>query len=173
MFGYTEVLQVIGAMIIFSLILMTSNSMIIRNSTMQVEGELEQETIALAQDIIEEARIKEFDANTTAPLPPTKIPSGFTSAGSLGPDGGTSEDERHEFNDFDDYNGHTETVNTEHGDFTISTEVFYVDKNTFSKVSTPTTFKKMVVTITNALLVDGSDNMKEYKFEFIRNYYAD
>lgn len=171
MFGYTEVLQVIGAMIIFSLILMTSNSMIIRNSTMQVEGELEQETIALAQDIIEEARIKEFDTNTSAPLPPTQIPGGFTSAGSLGPESGESD--RNQFDDFDDYDGHTETVTTEHGDFTISTEVFYVDKNTFTKVGSPTTFKKMVVTITNALLVDGSDNMKEYKFEFIRNYYAD
>ena len=173
MFGYTEVLQVIGAMIIFSLILMTSNSMILRNSTMQVEGELEQETIALAQDIIEEARVKEFDATTVGSLPPTTIPGGFTAPGGLGPSGGAAEDERHEFNDFDDYDGYTETVETEHGEFTISTEVFYVDPNTFAPTGNRTTFKKMVVTITNALLVDGSDNMKQYQFEFIRNYYAD
>lgn len=173
MFGYTEVLQVIGAMIIFSLILMTSNSMILRNSTMQVEGELEQETIALAQDIIEEARIKEFDANTSAPLPPTQIPGGFTSTADLGPDSGENPSNRNEFDDFDDFNGYTEDVETEHGTFTISTEVFYVNSGTFTSSSSPTTFKKMVVTITNALLVDGSDNMKEYKFEFIRNYYAD
>lgn len=173
MIGYSEVFQVIGAMVIFSLILMTSNSMILRNSTMQVEGELEQETIALAQDIIEEARVKEFDANTTAPLPPTKIPGGFTSAGGLGPSGGSGEDERHEFNDFDDYNGYTETVDTEHGEFMISAEVFYVNSGSFTKTTSQTTFKKMVVTITNDFLVDGSDNLKEYKFEFIRNYYAD
>jgi len=172
MFGYTEVLQVIGAMIIFSLILMTSNSMILRNSTMQVEGELEQETIALAQDIIEEARIKEFDANTAGNLPPTSIPGGFTAAGSLG-SSGSEGNERHKFNDFDDYDSYTETVETEHGEFEISAEVFYVDPNTFAPSGTQTTFKKMVVTITNALLVDGSDNRKQYQFEFIRNYYAD
>ncbi len=171
MIGYTEVLQVIGAMIIFSLILMTSNSMILRNTQMQVEGELEQETIALAQDIIEEARIKEFDENTSAPLPPTQIPGGFTSAGGLGTESG--ETDRNQYDDFDDYNGHTETVETEHGQFEIDTEVFYVESSTFTKTTSQTTFKKMVVTITNKFLVDGSDNLKDYKFEFIRNYYAD
>lgn len=171
MIGYTEVLQVIGAMIIFSLILMTSNSMILRNTQMQVEGELEQETIALAQDIIEEARIKEFDENTSAPLPPTSIPGGFTSAGSLGPESGESQ--RNLYDDFDDYHGHTETVETEQGEFTIDTEVFYVNSGSFTASGSPTTFKKMVVTITNKFLVDGSDNMKKYQFEFIRNYYAD
>jgi len=170
MIGYTEVLQVIGAMIIFSLILMTSNSMILRNTQMQVEGELEQETIALAQDIIEEARIKEFDENTSAPLPPTQIPGGFTSSANLGTDG---ESGRSQYDDFDDYDGHNETVTTEQGDFIIDTEVFYVNPGSFTASGSPTTFKKMVVTITNQFLVDGSDNMKEYKFEFIRNYYAD
>lgn len=171
MIGYTEVLQVIGAMIIFSLILMTSNSMILRNTSMQVEGELEQETIALAQDIIEEARIKEFDENTSAPLPPTKIPGGFTSGGGLGPDSGESQ--RNQFDDFDDYHEYLETVETEHGEFEIEAEVFYVNSGSFTNSASPTTFKKMVVTITNKFLVDGSDNLKEYKFEFIRNYYAD
>lgn len=160
-------------MVIFSLILMTSNSYILRNSTIQVEGELEQETIAVAQNIIEEARIKRFDENTSTPLPSSKIPSGFTNASDLGPTGDSSEDERHEFNDFDDYNGYSERIATESGEFTVNVEVFYVNKNTFTYSSSATTFKKMIVTITNDYLTNASDELKEYQFEIIRNYYAE
>lgn len=172
MLGYTEVLQTIGAMMIFGIILMSSNRMIQRNNIMQVEGELEQETIALAQDIIEEARIKDFDEETVdGLLPPTKIPGSFTSPSTLGPEG---ESGRTNFDDFDDYNGYIETVPTaERGEFVISAEVFYVKSTSFDTSATPTTFKKIRVSITNDLLVNASDEIKQYKFEFIRNYYAD
>jgi hypothetical protein len=64
MVGYTEVLQTMAAMIIFSMILLNANRMILRNTVMQVEGELEQEVVAIAQDVIEEARTKDFDEET-------------------------------------------------------------------------------------------------------------
>jgi hypothetical protein len=172
MAGYSEVINVMGAMIIFAMILVNANSMIIRNSVMQVEGELEYEVIALGQEIIEEALSKSFDQVTVnAAAPPSLIPGGFTPSDQLGPDAG--ENDRTEFNDFDDYHGWSDTFHTEHGEFELSAEVYYVDEDNFEFTSQQSTFKKIVVTITSEFLVDGSGNLKEYQLEFIRNYYAD
>lgn len=172
MTGYSEVLQVIGAMVIFSLILMTSNSMMLRNTNMEIESELEYQVIALAQNLIDEAKVKQFDANTSDPLPPSQVPSGFTEVSGLGPAGDSNEDERHEFNDFDDYHGWSETVETAQGEFTISAEVFYVNETTYAPSSTQTRFKKLRVTITSEFLRTGSDSLQKYQFDYIKNYYA-
>jgi hypothetical protein len=172
MIGYSEVLQTMGAMVLFSLMLLSANRMISRNTLMQVEGELEQEVVAVAQDIIEEARTKEFDAQSTGAAPPTNIPEDFTSPAGLG--SSSSEDTRQEFNDFDDYNDWKETVSTEHGDFNIHVKVFYVDPDTFEKTNVETTFKKMQVFVTSKFLTKGDSNdPTQYHLEFIRNYYAD
>lgn len=169
MVGYSEVFQTIGAMIIFSLILLSATRMIQRNTFMQVEGELEQEVIAVAQDVIEEARTLEFDqVSVDASTPPADIPGDFTSPSGLGP-GGASE--RSQFDDFDDYNDWEDTITTEHGDFSIRAEVFYVDKD-FQKVNYQTTFKKLKVYISSKYL-DGDQSNPKYSLEFVRNYYAD
>jgi type II secretory pathway pseudopilin PulG len=168
MVGYGEVLQTIGAMVIFSLILLSATSMIQRNTYMQVEGELEQEVIAVAQDVIEEARTKEFDEFSKGAAPPADIPGDFTSPYGLGPGSAT---ERSQFDDFDDYHDWEDVINTEHGAFDIRVEVFYVDEN-FQKVSYRTTFKKMKVYISSKYL-DGDIDNPTYSLEFVRNYYAD
>lgn len=160
-----------AAMIIFSMILMSANSMIQRNSMMQIDGELEQEVISLGQEIIEEARSKSFDNVTVnAAAPPAVIPGGFTGSGNLGADGG--ETNRTAFNDFDDYDGWSTTMTTNHGDFEVSVDVFYVDEVNFQQISVPSTFKKIEVTVQSAFLRSG-DEPREYILEFIRNYYAD
>jgi len=170
MVGYSEVLQTIGAMVIFSMILLTSTRMIQRNTYMQIEGELEQEVVAVAQDVIEEARTKEFDeVSVNATAPPAKIPGGFTSPSGLGPGSATK---RSEFDDFDDYNGWEDVINTEHGEFNIRAEVFYVDGTNFEKTSSRTTFKKLKVYIESKYLKTGG-SQTEYTLEFVRNYYAD
>lgn len=186
MIGYSEVIQTMAAMIIFSVILMNANHMIHRNTVMQVEGELEQEVIAIGQEIIEEARTKAFDENTYNPdtgedkLPPSDIPGGFTNSPSLGLDSGDLDAyancpsyERTCFDDFDDYNGWEEVSTTPHGDFNLSVEVFYVDENTFEETGDKSTFKKIEVSITSEFLRDNTDTERSYKLEFIRNYYAD
>ena len=176
MMGYSEILQVMAAMIIFSIILMTSNRMIYRNNIIQVQGELEYETIAVAQDLIEEARTKEFDEiNVANSLPPVNIPGDFVSPSLLGPEG---EADRTQFDDFDDYNGWTGTVTTFQGDFSIQAVVTYADPNStpepFQSTSVKTTFKKMSISIRNQFLTrNNSDSLKVYTFEFIRNYYGD
>jgi len=171
MIGYSEVLQTMAAMIIFSMILMNANSMIHRNSTLHIDGELEQEVISLGQEIIEEARSKSYDNVTVnASAPPALIPGGFTAAGNLGVDSGESI--RTNFNDFDDYDGWSTTMTTTHGDFDVSVEVFYVDDTNYQKITSPSTFKKIEVTVQSEFLREGNDP-REYVLEFIRNYYAD
>ncbi len=169
MAGYSEIINVIGAMIIFSVILLSANSMIMRNSMMQVEGELEQEVIALGQEIIEEALSKSFDRVTVgAAAPPTDIPGGFTPASEF-----ENTKTRSDFTAFEDYHGWSGTVETSQGTFELFSEVFYVDDVNFQYSTQPTTFKKIVVTITSIYLTNRSGDLIEYKLEFIRNYYAD
>lgn len=172
MADYAALFQTITAMLIFSLVLVNANRMIMRNDIMQVEGELEQETIALGQDILEEARTKEFDENSMGELPPVKIPDSFVASDSLGPDAG--ETNRTDFDDFDDYHGWEDAIRTEHGFFNLRGEVTYVEKDTYAETTVETTYKKLKIYITSDYLKDdSSDGLKEYYLEFIRNYYAD
>lgn len=179
MVGYSEVLQTMGAMVIFSLMLLSANQMISRNTLMQVQGELEQEVVAVAQDIIEEGRTKEFDERSQGAAPPTHIPGDFTGISGLGPEADDDLDgdgtvERSEFDDFDDYDDWTDAITTEHGTFNIEVQVNYVNGSDFSPATSQTTFKKIKVFITSKFLKNGqSGKMTRYYLEFIRNYYAD
>lgn len=177
MIGYSEVLQTMAAMIIFSMILMNANHLIHRNTVFQISGELEQEVIALGQEIIEEARSKSYDQVVHgSAVPPTIIPEGFTPADQLGPDYPynyeNGEPSRHLFTDFDDYDAFSDTLSTTHGEFIINVEVFYVDDTNFERIESQSTFKKIEVSITSEFLRSGN-TPREYKLEFIRNYYAD
>lgn len=172
MAGFSEVLQTMGAMVIFGLILMNATMMIQRNSGMMVEGELEHQTIALAQNILDEARSKDFDEESID-FVPINIPDDFTASGSLGPEGESSRDE---FDDFDDYDGWSTTVSTEHGNdtFTIEAWVYYVEPPDYEETASRTAFKKIEVIVKSPYLTSsGSNEQREYTFEFIRNYYAD
>ncbi|MDX1587054.1 MAG: hypothetical protein R3222_09925 [Balneolaceae bacterium] len=170
MYGYTEVLQTIAAMLIFSLILLNSNRMIQRNTIMQLEGDLEQQVIAHAQNLISESRTKDFDEESIAFVPIT-IPDDFTAPGALGPESGESG--RTSFDDFDDYNGWSETLfqGTDQM-FTVSTEVYYVDSN-FDSTGVRTAFKQIDVQVTSPYLTVGNGQERVYEFNFVRNYYAD
>lgn len=179
MVGYSEVLQTIGAMVIFSLILLSSTRMIQRNTYMQISGELEQEIVALGQEIIEEGRTKEYDEVTHGAAPPANIPGDFTAPSELGPEADDDVDgdgtvRRPEFDDFDDYDGWSDLIATEHGEFNIRAEVFYVDATSYDSTGTETTFKKMRVYITSKYLNQNNPGeLNQYRLEFIRNYYAD
>lgn len=172
MVGYSEVLQTMGAMVLFSLILLSSNRLIQRNTYLQIEGELEQEVVALAQDIIEEARTKEFDEiSVGAAAPPANIPGDFTGPTYLGPESGESK--RQDFDDFDDYDEWTDEIETEHGKFNIEAHVFYADPTSYDSTGSRSTFKKMRVFITTSYLRNAAGDKNLYNLEFIRNYYAD
>lgn len=173
MIGYTEVIQTMAAMIIFSMILISANSMIQRNTTMQIDGELEQEVISLGQEIIEEARSKSFDENTQGDMPPSIIPGGFTPTSEFPSKEEQETRNRSVFSAFEDYHNWNEPITTPHGEFMISVEVYYVDdEQDYERVETQTTFKKIDVTVTSEFLRGGNEP-RIYKLEFIRNYYAE
>ena len=85
MVAYSEVLQSMAAMVLFSIILMTANKMILLNSQQEVETKAEQQAVAIAQEFIDEAKVLPFDSNTISG-PPSKVPEEFSSCG----DGGAS-----------------------------------------------------------------------------------
>ena len=173
MIGYSEVIQTMAAMIIFSMILINANYMIQRNTMMQIDGELEQEVISLGQEIIEEARSKPFDRETQGDMPPTDIPGGFTPTAEFPTEEEQDEPEnRSGFEVFEDYHNWSETITTAHGDFNISVEVYYVHEDTYERVEEQTTFKKIEVIVTSDFL-RGGDEPRKYQLEFIRNYYAE
>ena len=172
MIGYSEVIQTMAAMIIFSMILINANYMIQRNTLMQIDGELEQEVISLGQEIIEEARSKPFDNETQGIMPPTDIPGGFTPTGEFPTEEEQETREREQFTAFEHYHNWSEVITTPHGDFNIGVEVYYVDEDNFERVEEQTTFKKIEVIVTSEFL-RGGDEPRRYQLEFIRNYYAE
>ncbi|TYP95660.1 hypothetical protein LX73_0975 [Fodinibius salinus] len=179
--GYSEVLQVMAAMVLFSLILITSNKMILLNSKKGVETESEQKAITLAQNLINEARLLPFDANTTGgPLQSSEIPDGFSATGP-----GSGETTRADFNDFDDYHTFTNTFDWQlrpqgHPDFgesvfTLSIKVLYVQSPDFKmsggSETNYTEFKKMVVTVTSDYLTDNNGDPIKIEMPYLRRYY--
>lgn len=178
MSGYSEVLYVIFAMVIVSTMALNANRVIQVNNVSMIEGQLEGQVIAYAQDIIEESRALAFDEETTDDasgnsVVPVYIPGGFST---LGRDSGESD--RTNFDDFDDYNGYTETVTINGIDYNIDVDVEYLTHgsqyNTFSVSGSKSTLKRITVNVQSEFLNKnpGTDNTN-YNFSFIRSYYAD
>ncbi|MDZ7657746.1 hypothetical protein [Fodinibius sp.] len=170
MVGYSEVLQTMAAMVLFSLILLTSNKIIFLNSQHEVESEVEKRAITIAQSYIDRARALPFDANTVSGEP-SQVPEGFSDCGQA-----NSTD----FNDFDDYHDLKEKVDWEPGSgdeaFQVDVEVLYVSPPNYEMASghtdTPyTEYKKMVVTVTSDYLKDGNGDNIEIKIPYLRRYY--
>lgn len=177
MAGYDEVIYTIVAMVMFSIILLSANSMIRRNTHLQIEGELEKEVVAVAQNIIEESRAVAFDEMTVDGIPPVQTPNDFTSTSEFGtkrPDEtGESSSDRKTFNDFDDYHGWKDTFTVEGVDYELSARVRYADPTTYDSTFSKTNFKKIYLKVKNKFLKDNSDEFIDYEFTYIRNYYAD
>lgn len=176
MAGYDEVLYVMFAMVIVSTMALNANRFIQMNNVTMIEGQLEGQIVAYAQDIIEESRALAFDEETRYEdgnsIVPVNIPGGFST---LGPDG--TESSRDEFNDFDDYDGYTETVTITGVDYNVSVDVEYIttsDYSTYTVTTSKSTLKRIRVNIQTEFLTNnsGSENTNYY-FEFIRSYYAD
>ena len=167
---YSDILQVIGAMLLVSLLVQSANRSTLGNTRLLIESEYELAITAIAQDIMEESRTLAFDEETVTGFVPVNIPSDFSSEG---PDGGENASKKNDFDDFDDYNGWSSTITNDLGDFNVSTRVYYVD-NSFTSSASPTTLKEMTVTVTSPFLVenDGS-TLKTYNFKLVRSYYAE
>ncbi|MDZ7807179.1 MAG: hypothetical protein U5K71_08680 [Gracilimonas sp.] len=177
MSGYSEVLYVIFAMVIVATMALNANRVIQVNNVSMIEGQLEGQVIAYAQDIIEESRALAFDEETTYDASgnssvPVYIPGGFSN---IGPDG--SETGRTSFDDFDDFDGYNETVNINGNDYSVSVVVDYVNTSNYTDYTvsgSKSTLKRITVNLESDFLnKNQSGNNTNYNFSFIRSYYAD
>lgn len=171
MSGYTEILQSMLAIVLVSLLIINANRAIVVNNAIYVEGSLEDQVIAIAQDYIDESRTTTFDAFTGGGNVPVNIPGGFTGANSLGP--GAGENSRDDFSDFDDYNGWNETILASDGvEYDISISVSYYQNG--AVINSKSTLKQMIITISSDQLKRNSNNSNNvYTFKFLRSFYAD
>jgi hypothetical protein len=161
----SDVLYVMAALVLFSILATNSNASFIRNTNMQVESELEFNAIAVAQSIIDEARVKAYDQNS-AGNDPNEIDDDmpvFSQPSALGPETG---EVYPNFNDFDDFDGLNLIRNTGYGDYGISVLVEYLNPNNLSISTSVTTIKKrMKVTVSHNNLPN------DVTLTYIRTYY--
>lgn len=152
-----QMLTVLGALALLSLVSLSINTMMVGKTTAMLDAEAQLNAISIAQTMIDEIMTKSYDANTVD----KKIynDSNFTAAGGLG----CSSTEKSAvptpdsypyasvdgYNDVDDYNHYTRTAATPRmGNFLVTDTVYYVfESNPNAKSSSPTFFKKVVVTV--------------------------
>jgi len=135
---YSDLFYTVFSIVIFSFLLLQANSLVLRNESVTVDHEYEKTAIALAQSIIEEAKVLAFDEE----MSPNDVPNEFTPPGQLG-----SNALREDFTAFDHFHGFNETVPTQLGDYVINVTVEYVDTEPpFNSVGNRTTSKRMTVT---------------------------
>lgn len=144
--GNVQSLLSFGAMLILTLSSLNFNQMVLDQSTTELENKVVLTAFSLADDLIEEIKVRAFDANTVNF--PTTNPASLTSASGLGPG---SWETYPNFNDVDDFHGYTRMVSAPHAEnFKVACKVKYVDgDNPDVIVSTQTFYKKVFVSVSS------------------------
>ncbi len=138
--GGTQILLSLAALMFFSLTSMRFNAAVLNNSSLEMEHKVILTAISLADDMLEEIKVRAFDESTIQF--PTTSPLSLTPYANLGPETGETYGN---FNDIDDYNGYTRLISAPHAeDYYISVAVVYVDGDDPSKTSNIQTFYKRV-----------------------------
>jgi hypothetical protein len=159
--GMGQMLSVLGALMLLSMVSLGINSMIISKTTTMLEAEASLSAVSLAQTMIDEIQTKSYDASTVG----SRIydASDFTTASGLGPNGLTETpyvpkpDTYNPFrsvkyyNDVDDYHLYRRRASTPIlGYFDILDSIYYVkESDPSTKSTTQTFFKKIVVKVTH------------------------
>jgi len=127
-------LLTIGAMLLLSLFILTTNRMIMQNNIIQSESEFVITATSLAQAVLDEIKTKAFDENTVT----GEISTPDSLSTTLGKDTGESFSypdvsvtslylSATTFDDIDDYNGYQRTVDTPIAEsFSLQVVVSYV-----------------------------------------------
>ncbi|MGB5529035.1 MAG: hypothetical protein WBQ32_03620 [Ignavibacteriaceae bacterium] len=134
----------LGALLLISLISLRFNSAVLENSTIETENKVYLTAFSLANDLIEEIKMKAFDAATVKF--PTTDPSVLTSPYSLGH---ADHEVYPNFNDIDDFNDYSRTIDAPHAEnYRVRCNVYYVSEyNPDYKVMTQTFYKRVDVTV--------------------------
>ncbi len=139
----------LGGLTLLALISLRFNTTVLETSTVEIENKVALTAFSLADDMIEEIKVKSFDQNTVQ-FPTTNVLN-LTPSNSLGSESGETYPN---YNDIDDYNNFTKTISAPHAeDYTIRCVVQYVDGNNPDNVVSDRTFyKKLTVTVTSPYL---------------------
>jgi hypothetical protein len=165
-----QMLMVLGALILFSILLPSVNRTLLYNDQAVTQGNSELVAMALAQRILAEASVRAFDVVCLS-LPPVN-PSQLTPVGSLGPAMGESYPN---FNDLDDFNNLALVDSTAFPSvpFNIAASVDYVRPDNPSVVAGSQTFaKRLRITVTSPFLVNPANNQPvQIQLEQVFAYY--
>jgi hypothetical protein len=158
-----QMLMVLGALVLLSLVALSINAMLVNKTTTMLEVESHLDAISLGQSMLDEILTKPYDAVVANGVTKIFDSSGFTASGGLGPSGAEGSSvplpeppdtavafkSLKYYNDVDDYNGYKRLAYTNAlGTFSIIDTVYYVSETDPRVRSTPQTFfKKIVVTI--------------------------
>ncbi len=157
-----ESLLAIGAILLLSILVLGTNNTIISTGNSLNESKFDILATSIGTSIIEEASNKAFDENTIDTT--AEVASELTSA--LGPEGET----RHNFNDFDDYNGCTGSDSSmPSAIFNYRCKVEYVLPGKPENISSsPTWNKKLTVHISSLSMKDTIKLSTVYSYWYFR-----
>ena len=149
-----QMLLVLGAIFILSLIILNINKRVVSTDDVMYDSNFGIIATSIATSIIEEASQKHFDAltDTTAALSSTQ----FTVSGSLGIESGEDTSDSKTFNDFDDYNNYSHADTTILNEqFKVRCKVVYVNANGLDSYSSNQTWhKKLTVSVSHPSMQD-------------------
>jgi len=135
-----QMMLIAGAMMILAQVSMTISSSVMDSGDLSVENEAIIAGASVAQSVLREVTSKKFDQKVIGKKIGT--PDSLTLVNKLGPETG---EVYPNFNDVDDYQGHTRTVATDRlGNFTASVAVHYTSPALRGQVSSVRTFMKTV-----------------------------
>ncbi len=141
-----QMLLVLGALVIFSMLALSMNSSILTSTETSIETESIRTATDIAQSMTAEITSKSFDHATTNGTVDDIMD--FTAPDLLGPESESYPN----YNDVDDFDGFSKTVTTPRlGDFTINVQVKYVPRNNPDQVVYYRTKMKRI-----RVVVDGS-----------------
>lgn len=171
--GYRELFLVMLSVVLLTLLITQINSNNVEGREALQDLTMFQAAASLAQQFIEEAKSKKFDA-TAGVLDPADMPSGFTNWNGLGHN---ITESYPRFDDIDDYHGLVQTIyvngaidsltGTSGIPFDVNVQVHYVsDANPDSAVSEETYLKRMTVTVSSSWLPTGTSVTMKHVFSY-------
>ena len=165
-----QMLMVLGALLLFTIMLPSVNNTLLYNDRAVIESNAELVAMGLAQRILAEAGVEAFDVVCLS-MPPT-MANQLTAPGSLGPAGGETYPN---FNDLDDFHNLSlvDSTSLPSVQFNITAQVVYVNPNNPSQVMGSQTFaKRLRVTVTSPFLVNPANNQPiQVQLEQVYAYY--
>jgi hypothetical protein len=173
-----NIMLTLGSLVMFMTFLGSSNRVMIGNNQLASQNEYYIAALSYGQSVIEEAKTKDyrgtvvFGSTRTASLlcGPEAFAERIAYADTLTDRGFASE---RKFDDVDDYDGYRRLVNSPRAEgYVLVTAVDWVDESNPNAVSgTPTSYKRMVVSITSPYFPkierDGSERQDTLKLSYV------